>query len=91
MAHPKNQHYVPKVLLKNFSSKESFIWAYDKFAKRKNWITIKERAINKVATEDFFYDFISNSKEHSYEYFLAQIEREIAPVILKIIQKVLHL
>ena len=50
MAHPKNQHYVPKILLNFFSSKEAFIWAYDKAAKAKNWKIIKERPITRVAS-----------------------------------------
>jgi hypothetical protein len=52
--HSINQHYVPKLLLKKFSSKESFVWVYDKEAQKKNWNFIKERPINKVASEDFF-------------------------------------
>lgn len=85
MAHPKNQHYVPKVLLKNFSSKDSFIWAYDKDAKKKDWKAIKQRPINRVASENYFYDQIENNKEFSFEYELSKIEREIAPIIEKLV------
>lgn len=85
MAHPKNQHYVPKVLLKYFSSKESFIWAYDKSAKIKDWKIVKERPINRVASEDYFYDQIENNKEYSFEYELGKIEREISPIIEKLV------
>ncbi|MHC5202187.1 DUF4238 domain-containing protein [Myroides sp. LJL119] len=85
MAHPKNQHYVPKVLLKSFSSKDSFIWTYDKVAKNKNWNVIKKRSINRVASENYFYDQVQNNKDFSFEYELGKIEREISPLIEKLI------
>lgn len=85
MAHPKNQHYVPKILLNFFSSRESFIWAYDKTAKIKKWKIIQERPINRVASEEYFYDQIENNKEFSFEYELGKIEREILPIIEKLI------
>jgi hypothetical protein len=84
--HSINQHYVPKLLLKKFSSKESFVWVYDKEAQKKNWNFIKERPINKVASEDYFYDKVKNVKEESYEYELRKIETEVAPILEKIIQ-----
>lgn len=84
--HSINQHYVPKLLLKKFFSKESFVWVYDKEAKKKNWNFIKERPITKVASEDYFYDKVKNVKEESYEYKLRKIETEVAPILEKIIQ-----
>lgn len=84
--HSINQHYVPKLLLKKFFSKESFVWVYDKEAKKKNWNFIKERPITKVASEDYFYDKVKNVKEESYEYKLKKIETEVAPILEKIIQ-----
>ncbi|MEK6495309.1 DUF4238 domain-containing protein [Myroides odoratimimus] len=85
MAHPKNQHYVPKVLLKSFSSKDSFIWTYDKVAKNKNWNVIKKRSINRVASENYFYDQVQNNKDFSFEYELGKIERETSPLIEKLV------
>ncbi|MDM1044331.1 DUF4238 domain-containing protein [Myroides sp. 1354] len=85
MAHPKNQHYVPKLLLKNFSSKDSFIWTYDKLAKTNNWNFIKERPINRVASENYFYDQIQKDENFSFEYELGKIEREISPLIEKLV------
>ena len=84
-SHPINQHYVPRVLLKNFASKQSHVWVYDKTNKAKEWSFIKERPISKVASEEHFYDKIPNSKEGSYEYALGLIEREIEPIINKMI------
>lgn len=87
MEHTRNQHYVPQFLLKNFaSSKKSFIWTYDKVAKENNWNSIKERPISKVASEDFFYDQIENNKEFTFEYELGKVEREVAPIVEKIVQ-----
>lgn len=83
--HPKNQHYVPRLLLKNFSSKERHIWAYDKDAAVKGWNVIKERPISKVASEDYFYDLVGNSPRDSYEYLLGAIEKEVTPVISKVL------
>ncbi len=83
--HVKNQHYVPRFLLKKFSSRDNkFIWAYDK---EDNYQTIKERPIRKVANEFFFYDQINNSKEGSFEYVLQTVENDAAPVIEKILNE----
>lgn len=84
--HSVNQHYVPKLLLKKFSSKKSHVWVYDKENQKKNWNFIKERPITKVASEDYFYDKVKNVKEESYEYELRKIETEVAPILEKIIQ-----
>ncbi len=87
MNHVKNQHYVPRFLLKNFvSGNKRFIWAYDKLAKAKRWNTIKERPISKVASEDYFYDQIKNDKDTSFEYRIGQIEKFAAPIIGRILQ-----
>src|SRR5688572_25565803 len=85
-SHPINQHYVPRLLLKNFSSKQSHIWVFDKLNKAKDWNFIKERPISKVASEQYFYDINPSFEEGSYEYELSKIEREIEPIITKIIQ-----
>lgn len=84
-SHPINQHYVPKVLLKNFSSRPYHIWVYDKVNRDKNWHFIKERPISKVASAEYFYDKIPNDIESSYEYELAKIEKAADPIISKLI------
>ena len=84
--HVKNQHYVPQFLLKNFASREKkFIWTYDKNENYSTHNQIKERAIRGVASEDFFYDQLKNSKIGSYEYILQQVEDAAAPIIAKLI------
>lgn len=85
--HVKNQHYVPQFLLKNFSSRgEKFIWAYDKNEKFSVQNQIKERAIKRVASEEYFYDQFKNSRIGSYEYALKQAEDVTAPIIEKVIK-----
>ncbi|PVW13337.1 DUF4238 domain-containing protein [Marixanthomonas spongiae] len=84
--HVRNQHYVPQFLLKNFSSRgDKFIWAYDKNEKYNIHNQIKERAIRRVASEEFFYDQFKSSKIGSYEYALKEAEDAAAPIISNII------
>jgi len=84
--HVKNQHYVPQFLLKNFSSRGGkFIWAYDNNEKHNIQNQIKERAIKRVASEEYFYDQFENSRIGSYEYELQQAEDDSAPIIKKVI------
>lgn len=85
--HVKNQHYVPRCLLKNFSSRgDRFIWAFDKNEKYKIENQIRERAIKRVASEDYFYDQIKNQKIGSYEYALKEVEDKSSPIIDKIVE-----
>lgn len=85
--HTKNQHYVPQFLLKNFSSKGGkFIWAFDRKEKYNIQNQIKERAIKRVASEEYFYDQSKNSEIGSYEYTLQKAEGISAPIIEKIIK-----
>lgn len=85
--HVKNQHYVPQFLLKNFSSRKGkFIWAYDRDEKYSANNQIKERAIKRVASEEFFYDQFKNSKIGSYEYALQEVDDAAAPIIKKVIR-----
>lgn len=54
----KNQHYVPRFYLENFSDKEGFLYVYDK-------VDLKNFPSNpqKLANERFFYDLDFTSKE----------------------------
>ena len=81
--HVKNQHYVPQLLLRHFSSSdENLIWCYDK-----TWKKSKERSITNVASENCFYDIIPGQRENSFEYLMGRAESDIAPIILKIIKE----
>lgn len=78
--HAKNQHYVPKMLLRNFSDNHTTIWCYDMKLKKAS-----KRAIKSVASAPYFYDRIAGQKEDSYEYVMGRAETEVAPIIAKVI------
>ncbi|WP_439582033.1 DUF4238 domain-containing protein [Dyadobacter bucti] len=81
--HVKNQHYVPRFLLRNFSNDcENKIWCYDRA-----WKKAGNRSISNVASEDYFYDETPGKKDGSLEYFLANAESFAAPLIRKIIEQ----
>ncbi len=85
--HVKIQHYVPRLILKNFSSKgDKFIWTYDKNKVYNQKDKIKERSIKYVAYENYFYDKKYKCKEGSYEYKLKEVENTVTPIIKKIIK-----
>lgn len=85
--HVKIQHYVPRLILKNFSSKgNKFIWAYDMNTVFNQKDKIKERSIKYVAYDNYFYDKKYKCKEGSYEYKLKEIENAVTPIIKKILK-----
>jgi hypothetical protein len=88
MIHPvKNQHYVPQFLLRNFSSNSgTHIWAFDANALAKKWKAIKNRSIQSVASDEYFYDKEIDHVHDSFEYQLGQIENSVAPVIARLIR-----
>ncbi|MFA6059600.1 MAG: DUF4238 domain-containing protein [Taibaiella sp.] len=78
--HVTNQYYVPRFLLKHFSSSdENTIWCYDKV-----WKKSGELSISKVATERYFYDAVEGQKEVSWEYLLSKVESATAPIIKRV-------
>jgi hypothetical protein len=88
MIHPvKNQHYVPRLLLKNFSKdSETHIWTFDKISFLKKWKAIEQRAIKSVASADYFYDKEVPFAEDSFEHQFGLIEDGVAPIIMKLSQ-----
>jgi hypothetical protein len=80
--HPRNQHYVPQFILRNFRSREDdFVWCYDKTNKK-----VFETNISNIASESYFYDWIKGNPEHSLESKLSEIESETALIISKILK-----
>jgi hypothetical protein len=71
--HPKAQHYVPQVYLRNFASKrkqEYFTCCFDKTTRK----TFKPN-IKNIANQTGFYDFVTNSGEKaSIESFFNDVE-----------------
>jgi hypothetical protein len=81
--HPKNQHYVPQLLLRNFADKNERLFVFDK---------LKERTfptgIRNIASETAFYDFHDETgEEHSYEYFMQRLEAQASAIIASILDR----
>ena len=80
---PKNQHYVPQFLLKNFCfNKDSQIYVFDKSKE-----VIFETNIKNIAAENGFYNFKAGSTTFSIEHDLSNLETATAEIILKIIKQ----
>lgn len=77
----KNQHYVPRFILKRFTTDEKEqIWVYDKLEKKKFQTNIKN-----IASETGFYNIKIENSTFSVEPALGQIEDLNANIIKKII------
>ena len=87
MSHPKNQHIVPKFILKNFSNQnQTRIWSFDKNAIDKRWRTKGNRAIRNTPTEEYIYDYTAGSAKKSIEYQLNKLETKAEPIISKLLK-----
>lgn len=80
----ENQHYVPKFILKKFSSgKKPKIWAFDKSNDK-----VFKTNVKNIASEKGFYEFIipeiESSETVSMEKHLSSIEAMASPVFKKI-------
>lgn len=82
----KNQHYVPRCYLRNFSNAREQIWVYDKLEDK-----VFQSHIGGVACEKFFYDSERLEKETGEEQFIEKVlgilEDEAAKVFRQIIEK----
>jgi hypothetical protein len=80
MAHPKRQHYVPKLLLRGFADGErEQLYALDKTT-GKAFLT----SVRNVATEKAFYDLKTDAGLESLESGLSRLESVAAPLISRI-------
>jgi hypothetical protein len=78
--HPKQQHYVPRVLLRGFASgTNEQVFAFDKTTSR-----VFRPGIRNVAVEDRFYDLDTAAGNFTVEPGLAKLEGEIAPILGRI-------
>lgn len=80
---PENQHYVPRLLLKNFvtgEAKDAQIYVYDKRNKR-SFLT----NISKIAAERAFYDLNLKVGVLSFESALSEMETKSRAAITKIV------
>jgi hypothetical protein len=79
--HPKNQHYVPRFLLKYFSTNNQ-VFCYDK--KRDLSFNV---SIDKIANESWFFDIYKRNPTNSLEYKLQEIEGPCSNIIQRIIDE----
>ena len=80
---PKNQHYVPQFLLKNFClNKDSQIYVFDKSKE-----VVFETHVRNVAAENGFYNFKADGATFSIEHDLSNLERASSQIIEKIIKQ----
>lgn len=81
--HPKQQHYVPRFLLKEFGSgKKHRLYAYDKQTDR-----VFQTNPEKVAAENGFYDFSFEGSTFTAEPAMGSLETATAPVVKRIIRE----
>ncbi len=75
--HPKNQHYVPQFLLRNFSiNQKKQIYCYDKTSGR-----IFPSNVRSQASEKAFYDLIPGNQRASLESHLSGLESACSYII----------
>ncbi len=81
--HPRNQHYVPQFLLRNFTAgKRKQLHVFDKL--RESRFTTSPR---NVAAEAGFYDFEYDGRQHSLEPFMARMEAGVSRIVEGILHK----
>lgn len=79
--HPKQQHYVPRFLLKGFTSgKKHRLYAYDKQTDR-----VFPTNPDKVAVENGFYDFSFEGATLTAEPAMGSLEDAASPAIKRIV------
>ncbi len=79
--HPKNQHYVPQFLLRNFApERQEQVHVYDKLNERSFLSSTRN-----VAAEAGFYDFEHDGEQVSLEPFMTRIETSVAGAIKNIL------
>ncbi len=78
---PKNQHYVPQFILRNFSTgKKKRVYVYDKL-KEKTFLS----STRNIASENGFYDLESDGEKVSFEPLMTEIESKASRIFKKII------
>src|SRR4051812_28777700 len=81
--HPKNQHYVPQFLLRNFAGAKGQLAVFDK-AKEKSFSTSPRG----VAAEAWFYDFVDGKGEpQSFEHVLGSLEASVSAIIADVLKR----
>ncbi len=85
MSVPKRQHYVPKMLLRNFTDENGWLYVFDR---RVPTIVVRRSKPEKTFLEkDFYtrYTYEQADKSYSIEHELARMEAVAARVVRKIV------
>ncbi len=81
--HPKNQHYVPQSLLRNFADNDGQLYVFDKAGDRR----FKTQPRN-IAAEAWFYDFTdAKGKSGTVENVLGILEGTVSTIIGGILER----
>jgi len=81
--HPKNQHYVPQFLLRNFAGKDALLCVFNK-AEDRSFKTLPRG----IAAEAWFYDFTdAKGKPNTAEYVLGSLEDTVSDIIAGILDR----
>ncbi|MBY0418232.1 MAG: DUF4238 domain-containing protein, partial [Pararheinheimera sp.] len=81
-AEPKNHHYVPQFLLRNFSYDAKAIHVFDKHEMRQFRANVRN-----VASENYFYDLNIDGSAISLESYITEIEDATAPLLKSIVEQ----
>lgn len=82
-SNPKNQHYVPQFLLRNFAQEpKQQVWVYDKLKGR-----AFQTSIRNVAAENAFYDIKLPDGVFTAEKLLGELEADAAGFIRKVLSE----
>ena len=92
---PRRQHYISKMLLKNFCNDDGKIWVFDKTINK----LYSTNPINLFVKKDLYTyqklsppivekPYISITNEYKYEKILSDIESDSAPIFNRIIEQV---
>lgn len=81
-AEPKNHHYVPQFLLRNFSYDTKKVHVFDKHDQRQFRANVRN-----VASENYFYDLNIDGSVISLENFITEIEDATAPLLKSIVEQ----
>lgn len=81
---PKHHHFIPKMLLRNFTDKNGFLYFYNK---RFNGKQVRKTTPEKFGLENNLYTEYDEqgNKDNSAEKLFADLEGETAPIFKKII------
>ena len=81
---PKRQHVIPRMLLRNFQTRDEAVHAYNKPESRHFKATANNVFVQKDRYTQFRVD--NNNERYEVEKHLAEIESQAAPVIDKIVK-----